>query len=177
MTHLTVHPPILSALDHGHAPPMHGFAIDEIAWMREEAVSIARRLDARAIRDVHRLDPGFACLAAHPRVVGMAAHALGSHVVPVGCVLRFADARELASVPRHCVRVVVDLGPSPDPMTPRSGLQGLGDIWVQDSSSDLGGFDDQLILAMDFKRDAGRVPARTVNSDDALWPQAAFCAG
>lgn len=177
MTHLTVHPPIWHALGHGDAPSVRGFAIDEIAWMREEAVSIARRMDARAISDVHRLDAGFACLAAHPRVVGAAAQALGSHAVLVGSVLRFADARAPAAVARHCVRVVVDLGPSPDAMSPRSGFQGLGDIRVQDSRSDLDGFDGQLIVALDFERDAGREHSRPANADDVLWPQAAVCAG
>ncbi len=177
MTHFTVHPPIAFALGDGGLSPMHSFAIDEIAWMREEAVSIARRMDTRAIRDVHRLDAGFACLAAHPRIIGMAAHALGNPVALVGCVLRFADARVLASVPRHCVRVVVDLGPSPDPKAPRSGFQGLGDVWVQDGGSDFSCFDGQLILAIDFKRDADRVHSHSVNADDSLWPQAAVCAG
>ncbi len=177
MTHLSVHTPIPFALGHAALRPTRCFAIDEIAWMREEAVAIARRMNARAVRDVHRLDSGFARLAAHHRIIDLVERTIGGRAVLSGSVLHFADAPALAAVPHDCVRVIVDLGPSPDAIAPRTGFRGLGDVWVQDADGDLGAFDDQLILVVDFHRDAGRGHTLSTDGDDSLWPHAAFCAG
>ena len=153
------------------------FAVEEIAWLREEAVSISRRKDARNIRDVHHFDSGFARLAAHPRILDLVEDALGSRALLVDSALHFADAPELASVPRDCLRVIVDLGPSPDAVAPRSGFRGLGDVWVHEPAGESFLPDDKLIFAMDFRRGAGIGQSRQAATDDALWPQAAVCAG
>lgn len=55
------------------------FAFDEIAWLREAAIALAQRNGATrdgrafapaAVGDVHRVEPGFRKLAAHPRLIG-----------------------------------------------------------------------------------------------------------
>ncbi len=153
------------------------FAVEEIAWLREESVSISRRLGLLSIRDVHRIEPGFARLAAHPRILDLIERALEGRAVLVGSALHFAGAPELSTAPRDCLRVIADLGPSPDPVAQRSGLHGLGDVWVDLADGDMNLLDDKLIFALDFRRVAGPGTSRPASADDALWPQAAFCAG
>ena len=177
MTHLSVLIPTRPL----HAPEMPRhlgcFAVDEIAWLREEAVSISRRKAARNIGDVHLFDSGFARLAAHPRILDLAERALEGRAVLVASALHFAGAPDLAPVPSDCVRVVVDLGPSPDAAISRSGLHGLGDVWVQEEFSESFAPGGKLIFAIDFRVGTGFENARPVGTDDALWPQAAVCAG
>lgn len=65
------------------------FAFDEIAWLREAAIALAQRNGATrdgrsfmpaSLRDVHRVEPGFRKLAAHPRLIGKLEQLFGGKV-------------------------------------------------------------------------------------------------
>ena len=154
MVALAFHPALASAPP---APPAPYFAPDEIAWLAEEAVRVRLRAAGRPgvapsalVTAVHRRDPAFACLAAHPRLLRAARDTLGEAVAIDDAALWFGGAP--AGPAPGAARVVVDLGPSPD----RSA---------------------RLLFVADYRPcRSGEAPLAD-EADDCLWPSAAFCAG
>jgi len=96
----------------------HLFAFDEIAWLREAAIAAAQRegvnhFEPRVLRDVHRAEPGFRKLAAHPRLLEHVRARAGGPVTLRATQLSVGVGLEVPADASDAVRAVVflDVGP------------------------------------------------------------------
>lgn len=94
------------------------FAFEEIAWLREAAIAIARREGAgearlrfapRDLHDVHRAETGFRKLAAHPRLLGHVRQVAGGPVTLRATRLSVGAAFAVPADAADAVRAVVFL--------------------------------------------------------------------
>jgi hypothetical protein len=144
------------------------FTAEEIGWLREEAISAVRA--GRAL-SLHRSDP-FGRLARHPRLVARVRAALGDDIA-----IAASQLAPRGQLPPHAdgVRVVVDLGPSPQ-LRVLDGADTAGVVVFHADGSDEAGFGRLLFIIDYIRRPAGRSPL-VVERDDALWPTPYSTAG
>ncbi len=168
----------MTILNSTHAPTFAAptFAADEIGWLGDEAqrlrLRVARDSSAPRLDDAHRVEPAFALLANHPRLVERARRALGGDVVLVASELRFGTAPSPA-LPAGFARAIVDLGPAPEgPRRPGR----LGAVAVA-AANEVIDADGRIAFVGVYRRQRGSDPALALADDDSLWPSAAFCAG
>jgi hypothetical protein len=93
------------------------FAFDEIAWLRETAIAIARREGVRSqprdLPDVHRTEIGFRKLAAHPRLLAHVRRIAGGPVILRATRLSVGAGFEIAANASETVRAVIFLDAGP----------------------------------------------------------------
>jgi hypothetical protein len=145
------------------------FSAEEIGWLREEAIGAVRAGHASG---VHRSDP-FSRLARHPRLVERVRATLGDDIAIAASHLALRG--QLPPPPTAGMRVVVDLGPSPQ-LRSVDGADSSGVVAFHANGSDEAGF-GRLLFAIDYiPRPAGRSPL-VAERDDALWPTPYSTAG
>ncbi len=145
------------------------FSAEEIGWLREEAIGAARA--GRALAAPHRSDP-FGRLARHPRIVARVRAALGDDIAIAASHLALRGQLPPAA---DGVRVVVDLGPSPQ-LRGLDGADTSGVVAFHGDGGDEAGFGRLLFVVDYIRRPAGRSPL-AVERDDALWPTPYSTAG